>query len=107
MNRNSGFRWVFGILLLLLIGMLYWSSTLVEKDLKLLQQQMEEIRRDINEMRLDSQRFRLEFPSKSFSSASSESPSSRRPHIDARYPNLLEEDPFYAKTLPHLIGSQF
>ncbi len=105
MNKNSVFRWVFSFLLLLLIGMLYWSSTLIEKDLKFLQQEAAEVKRGLDELRSDTQRLRQEIHAHPIASAQQRT--ERSSHLDSQFPNLLEEDPFYTTTLPSLLGPKF
>jgi len=102
-------RWIFGIVLIILMGMLYWSSLLVEKDLKSLRTEMGELQRQLEGVRSDTQHLRHDLQNAKFSSNEGEvtQKTAGRPHMDPKYPNLLETDPFYAKTLPALLGPNF
>lgn len=77
-----------------LLGMVWWSSQLVEKELKLLRTDLEELK---NEGLYRAAPVAFQAP---------ETKPLTRPHIDPKYPNLLEEDPFYAHTLPSLVGNR-
>ncbi|MFN0065900.1 MAG: ABC transporter substrate-binding protein [Chlamydiales bacterium] len=107
MRRKSFgfFRSIATIGIFLLLGMVWWSSTLVEKDLKLLRSDLELLRKETaNISRLQSQ------PGGSLSRASlsgAESSKQNRAHIDSAYPNLMEADPFFQITLPSLLSANF
>jgi len=77
-----------------LLGMVWWSSSLVEKDLKILRAAVEELKSEGNHR------------SPNLAHAAP-IPLQTRRHIDPKYPNLLEEDPFYAHTLPALLKPSF
>lgn len=101
--------------LFVLMLMLYWSSNLIESDLKLLQQEMGILKRDLGEIRTGLTKVqsgirenRLSNPTTTPNSPSQPFTSfENRPHIDPNLPNLLEEDPFYTTTLPKLLGPDF
>lgn len=80
-----------------LMGMLYWSSLLVEKDLITIKKELVEIRKDLSERSLVSR----------VSGNPEEKIVKSRPHMDLKLPNLLEEDPFYQTTLPKMLGAGF
>lgn len=102
------FRWFLAIAALALIGMLYWSSLLIEQDLKSLQRDVTSLKKQIEGMRLDSQRLKQEVLSHPSCGQNGQSQAAfNRPHMDSHYPNLLEGDPFYQKTLPTLLPPQF
>lgn len=101
-------RWVFGILILAFIGMLYWSSILVEKDLKSLQQSIGDLKKQVDGLRLETQRLNQNILSQEPHAANSQNiATANRSQLDDRFPNLLQADPFYQKTLPSLLGSDF
>lgn len=80
-----------------LIAMLYWSSLLVEKDLIKINKELAEIRNDLAGKTM--------FSGKSEEIA--EKVAKSRPHMDPKFTNLLEEDPFYKTTLPKMLGPGF
>lgn len=100
------FSLVISVVTLLLIGMLYWSSTLVEHDLKKLQEQIVDLSRSIDSMRINADRWHQDVQLSQLSTSDNVKAISRK-HIDSRFPNLLESDPFYEKTLPSLLGPDF
>lgn len=87
---------VFGIFVLLC--MLYWSSALLEQDIKGVDEKLEKLNLQVSELKNSS-------ASSPAIEASHEKKS--RSQIDPNLPNLLEEDPFYATTLPKLLGKDF
>lgn len=101
MRKDSFIFSLFRILLLCLLvwlmGMLYWSSLLVEKDLIKINKELREIRKDLAGR-----------PSSSLAiEKKAEIAAVSRPHIDPKLENLLEEDPFYKTTLPEMLGPDF
>ncbi len=94
---KSFLQGTFALLVLYFALMLYWSSVNEEQTLLDIKEQLVQIKKEL-----------LHFKS---SPASSSSPAtsqvSSRPHIDPSLPNLLQEDPFFEKTLPQLLGSNF
>ena len=95
MRRGFGIlKALFLVVTVSLLGMLWWSSQLVENDLKLL-------RADLAQWQRES----LQHASLNIVAVQSESPAQReRPYMDPCYPNLLDEDPFYTHTLPASLG---
>lgn len=81
----------------LLLLMLYWSSSLVEKDLKSLQQDILQIKNELQELTLNGGAPYQAEPNR-------RSPS---PHVDPSLPNLLTEDEFYTTNLPKALGAEF
>lgn len=75
--------------------MMYWSSLLVEEDLKALKSEVNEIQEKLQ---------RGEFQVDNANTSSKKTP---RPYIDEKLPNLLVDDPFYEKTLPEMLGRGF
>jgi peptide/nickel transport system substrate-binding protein len=96
------FAWIKGAFLLIgviLIFMTWWSSTLLEERLRTLNYEVERLKRTTHhntpqQTKTAAQEKELKVP-KALSKANS------------AYPNLLEKDPFYSKTLPKLVGNTF
>lgn len=93
-------------MLLVFFLMLYWSSTLVETDLKAIRSEISQIKNDLNEIHsawnaANATPFPMSNPSKN------NQKTLPRTHIDPSLPNLLEEDSFYTSTLPKILGSSF
>lgn len=81
------------------LGLLYWSSLLVEQDLKELQQQVTKLKREYATQPASTVRDAV---------APAGTPSApRQSQVDPALPNLLTEDPFYVKTLPGLLPPNF
>lgn len=93
------FRVIIGLALLALMIMIYWSSNLLEKDMKGVRQEIGSIREELSRMQggvIQSSADRSALLDKSGKSESV-----------SKFPNLLPEDPFYTKTLPNLLGKDF
>lgn len=88
-------RTVSSVLFVFLLGMLYWSSLLVEQDLKKVKNDLGDIKRELALKTL--QPAPVAYAEKK----------RERIHIDAKLPNMLNEDPFYATVLPKLLGKDF
>ena len=87
-------RTMLSAFLVFLLSMVYWSSLLVEEDLKKVKHDLVEIKREL--------------ASKTFQSPLiSEVKKKERSYIDSHLPNLLSEDPFFTNTLPKLLGEEF
>lgn len=84
-------RFIAGLGLFVFMLMLYWSSTLVEKDLKKIQNDLLQIKNELSAIQMGG-----------YSQKNGK-------HIQApSFPNnLLKPDPFYAETLPKIVGPQF
>lgn len=93
------FRFILIIALLGFMAMLYWSSLLVEEDLKT-------IKRDLSSIKLQ---LRSSPPVSHASTPTSEKTSGSYSNrkMDPSLPNLLKEDPFVAETLPKMLGPDF
>lgn len=100
MKRDSFkiFNIIFSLAIVAILVMLYWSSVLVEEDLKALKNETALLRRDVTERLIAPAPEALSTPN---------STSVNRSQIDPSLPNLLEEDPFYTTTLPKMLGSNF
>lgn len=95
MRRSSWFSILqFSLLVALCLigGMLYWSSLLVEQDLKQVKREIQVLKqtRRISQQTINQKQAARE-----------------RTHIDPSIPNLLTEDPFYANVLPKLLPEGF
>lgn len=106
MNKNSLFFTVFRLLLgglfIFFMAMLYWSSNLLEQDMKRVEDKLEKINTRLNEINLKSS---VEpQTSKGIEDLAKVKP---RQHIDDSLPNLLSVDPFYTVTLPKMLGKDF
>lgn len=87
------FQILFGLCVLAMLGMLLWSSSLLEQDVKQLSMQVEQVQQSLERM-----------PAQRMFSAGQQS---RRPHLSAEFPNLLSEDPYMHTTLPQQLGESF
>lgn len=114
------FRFVLGFGLFAFMCMLYWSSTLIEDQVKEIHTELSELKSDLFNLKSSTHKILEELmrysPSATDSKRSVQSPitpplaqSSNRenPNIDMSLTNLLEEDPFYAVTLPKLLPQHF
>ena len=86
----------------LLLLMLLWSSNLREKDFKRLIAEIEALQKKVDDLPS-----RLERSAHFATQGVATQAEIGRPHLDAQYPNLLEEDPFYKTTLPQMLGKDF
>ncbi|MEX1013094.1 MAG: ABC transporter substrate-binding protein [Waddliaceae bacterium] len=96
-------RFIFALGMFAFMGMLYWSSLLLED-------RVEKIQADVN--RTHSAILELQekidlIPQASQSIYQPTDAANSRPHIDKSLPNLLKEDPFYQETLPGILGKNF
>ncbi|MCP5508365.1 MAG: permease [Chlamydiales bacterium] len=129
------FRFVLGLGLFAFMCMLYWSSVLIEEDMNVLRsdlvrlkndlfahrQETNKIRDDVVQLLLDEQRNWQQMmreaisnqgdgmkpPLFQVSGRQATAKQKARPYIDPTLPNLLHEDPFYAVTLPQMLGKNF
>lgn len=86
-------RFIAGLGLLIFLLMLYWSSTLVEKDLKKIQNELLQIKNELSSLQFGS---------------SYQNNGRQNPTKEHFFPNnLLKPDPFYVETLPKILGPQF
>lgn len=84
------FRLIAGLGLFIFMIMLYWSSVLVEQDLKKVQNELLQIKNQLSNIREGSLKNEIQ----------------NTPQILSAN-NLLKPDPFYAETLPKILGSNF
>ncbi len=101
------FRFIFGLGLFAFMVMLYWSSVLVEQNLKFMQGDLLQIKNDLLAMRSDVDKVRTDILKSLLERASTADhlPFPQKPPITSV--NLLTPDPFYTTTLPNLLGSHF
>jgi peptide/nickel transport system substrate-binding protein len=99
------FRFIMGLGLFIFMVMLYWSSLLIEENLKGLRSDVESLKKDIFSLR--NQGIKLNSPTANNQNSNAGNQTTDRPLIDSTLPNLLEEDPFYTTTLPNILGAEF
>ncbi len=103
------FRFLMGFGLLVFMFFLYWSSVLIEQDMKGVQKELEDVGKQLTFIKEDIGRWRgkgVERVSVSDEEVKT-TDLSQRVHINDEYPNLLGQDLFYDKTLPKLLGVDF
>lgn len=103
------FRFISGFALLGFMAMLYWSSTILEQDLKYVQGELKQIKSDlftlkeqIVNVRTDLLKEIVDHP---LTPGSPSAPVQKALASNAN--NLLKPDPFYLQTLPKLLGPHF
>ncbi|SFW01345.1 putative transport protein [Chlamydia abortus] len=89
--------------------LLYWSSDLLEKDIKLIKMNVRDVQEDIQELlSIVKQNHATRSLNPSCSSSLSATTCSAFVEVgDPRYPNLLSPDPYMETTLTELIGEDF
>jgi peptide/nickel transport system substrate-binding protein len=107
------FRFVMGLFLATFMGMLYWSSALIEEDLKTMQSSLGELKSDFAQMQVSIEKIKgdlLHFP------IEHQRDDQRAPKIEketndskekSAFSNILKPDPFYEAVLPKLLGKNF
>jgi len=93
------FRLILTVAILGFVALLYWSSSLVEQDLKSLRSDIAQIKKEIRSLRDTGLKLKNDTPNQKDSPQVS--------LADPSLPNLLTEDPFYQSTLPKLLGPDF
>lgn len=107
------FRFVMGAGLFAFMCMLYWSSLLLEQNMRVMISDIAELKNDLSSLHSDMNAIRDDMQTAPpAGTAPSTKPATsfrgkNRPHIDPELPNLLQEDPFYADTLPKMLGKDF
>lgn len=105
------FRFVLGFGLFAFMAMLYWSSALIEQNLKFMQGDLLQIKSELLNIKDDIDKVRTEFLKTLLEHPSTIAISPSLPQLDQPVrpssQNLLTRDPFYATTLPQLLGSNF
>ena len=113
MNKEPIFlyviRFILALSLFLFIGMLYWSSELMEKDLKALQIDVSEIKESLRSLNKEmaQKTFRHEEKSQIENVSTLKNARSSNSESNPATANLLQEDPFYLYTLPKLLPPHF
>lgn len=95
---------IFGIFFF--IGMQYWSSNLVETDLKALHLRINQLNDQVDSFKQEMNRLQ-KLPQTSPGEQMKETADLKRLQMDASLPNLLEEDTFSDVTLPEMLGPHF
>lgn len=113
------FRFIVGFGLFAFMAMLYWSSLLLEEDMRNLRLDLAGINENIQELTDENIKIKNILETRSYSKDQSQPGEensqkknnlgvlNQRKQIDATLPNLLAEDPFYLKVLPGLLGKDF
>lgn len=108
------FRFVLGFAIFAMMSMLYWSSALLEVEMKHLNGDIEHIKNSLSVIEQEQKKTQLltlqaiqesHRPSKASSETFESSKTINLPQ--SAFPNLLEEDPFYTTALPKLLGHGF
>lgn len=103
MNREPTalylFRIIIGVCVVLLLGALYYSSTLIERDVKEVKQSLDQMAEEFQQLRAQVVRSSLGKARRVGQESSS--------LADPSFPNLLVQDTFYEKTLPSLLPPNF
>lgn len=97
---------IFSAASLLLLGMLYWSTTLLETDLKWIKTELSELQAETAGIGQKIQR-ELSTNRTAGPVSTGNQKLTALSLADPQFPNLLEEDPYFSKTLPALLGDNF
>lgn len=113
------FRVLVGIGLFFFMCMLYWSSELVEDQLRNIRTDLSQLKAEMQNLKSDNGKIKQELfqaidDLQSFKGEgipltpqTTSKKIKNRPHIDPSLPNILTEDLFYKETLPKLLGPNF
>lgn len=111
------FRFILGLGMFAFMAMLYWSSILVENDLKDLRIEIEKIGSDLFILQSEVNKVRTDVLEALLHGSSLPAPSNgeqqkvaiknNRSQVNPDLPNLLTADAFYSTTLPKILGSDF
>lgn len=96
------FRFLFGCGLLTFMVMLYWSSVLVEENLKIIQGDLLQLKSQINAIKNEEEKNQIKWIE---SNSITDTHTSLIPNSPEK--NLLTMDPFLKTTLPKLLGTHF
>lgn len=103
------FRYILGFGLFAFMAMLYWSSLLIESDVKSIKQDLVQLQENVEKIRVDVLKAAAN-TSKVVAvipQAAPQTTAFSKTEQQTAYPNLLESDPFYEKTLPEMLGDNF
>ncbi len=103
------FRCIMGIGLLIFLCLIYWSTSLIEEQVKTLQQDNVQLRSEILSFKTEVLQGQSALLKKAAfcAQAATLSPHEEEVNKTTSYPNLLHDDPFYETTLPKLLGKNF
>ncbi len=109
------FRFVLGLGLFAFMAMLYWSSTLIEDQLKFLRSDLLQVKNDIFLLRAETEKIRTDVlkslleqrPATIYSPLQPTAQPLAKSTETALSTNLLKPDFFYENTLPKLLGADF
>lgn len=101
------FRYIVSAGILGFVAMIYWSSEVQEEKLLDVQSDLLDIKNDLSVLRNDIQKSHDLSREESRLTPSTSGSPDRRSLTDPALPNLLQEDPFYALTLPEMLGPNF
>ncbi|HEY4832176.1 MAG TPA: ABC transporter substrate-binding protein [Waddliaceae bacterium] len=110
------FRFIVGFGILCFMGMLYWSSTLIEDNIVAIRSDISQLKSDFSSARAEINTTKeevKELKERGISQSASVAPNTSlskklvHPFMDPKFPNLLEEDPFYTATLQKMLGKNF
>ncbi|MBT3394494.1 MAG: permease [Waddliaceae bacterium] len=112
------FRFVISLGLLAFMAMLYWSSSLLESDVKKLRNDISQLKDEIVSTRLETEDIkedvlRIILKNQSLINEVSYDTSEgydldyKSSYVDDTIPNILNEDVFYSTTLPEILGEDF
>lgn len=87
--------------ILILVGMLYWSSLIIEKDMLSIRSELKELKKQIENIKCDQPHVT------SYPTQESVLPLTQGRLTDEKYPNLLQNDLFFTRTLPSLLPPHF
>lgn len=100
------FRLLFTFSLAAFMGMLYWSSLLIEEDLKIIKRELNEMKSGFSLLRGDLSKLTAQSLEEGFSARKASASEVALPSEDSS-DNLLKKDLFFSTTLPQLLGPQF
>jgi peptide/nickel transport system substrate-binding protein len=107
------FRFVLGLGLFAFMAMLYWSSALMENQLRFLRSDILQVKNDIFSLRGETEKIRTDVLKTLLehrpgpTPQNKENPKSQDISKKSNGANLLKPDPFYETTLPKLLGPDF
>jgi peptide/nickel transport system substrate-binding protein len=101
------FRLFIYLAVLVLMGMLYWSSNLLELKMQSLHSDLKEMTKDLEEIQSDNQKVLQLIQEGNIPEPTASTTSAKNETIASSEKNLLSPDLFYEKALPRLLGPHF
>jgi len=105
------FRFLVWLGIFVVLCLLYWSSALLELDMKGVQSELRDLKEEVSSLKHEISQGVITTSTSTSTSPSEtqnkEKSTSARSYIDDSIPNILEEDPFYKETLPKMLGADF